>query len=102
MLFGHEMTKQPAAKPEESAKADLQSGNSDALVADIKSYIDHVALHLVKENHRLFMMADIILQGKAQQVSKDLAQSEEAKLKELGKTRSHYEKLVGDVESSLV
>ena len=73
MLFGHEMTKQPAAKPEESAKADLQSGNSDALVADIKSYIDHVALHLVKENHRLFMMADIILQGKAQQVSKDLS-----------------------------
>jgi hemerythrin-like domain-containing protein len=102
MLFEHEVTKQLAAKLEESAKGYLQSGSPDALVADIKSYIDHVALHLAKENHRLFMMADMILQGKAEQVSKDLAQSEEAKLKELGKTRSHYEKLVGDVESSLV
>lgn len=102
MLFEHEVTKQLAAKLKESAKDYLQSGNSDALVADIKSYIDHVALHLAKENHRLFMMADMILQSKAEQINKDLAQSEEAKLKELGKTRSHYEKLVSDVESGLV
>jgi hemerythrin-like domain-containing protein len=101
MLFEHEVTKQLATKLEESAKGYLQSGSPDVLVTDIKSYIDHVALHLAKENHRLFMMADMILQGKAEQVSKNLAQSEEAKLKELGKTRDHYEKLVGDVESEL-
>ncbi|HXV45178.1 MAG TPA: hypothetical protein VD736_00715 [Nitrososphaera sp.] len=47
--------------PGESAKGYLQSGNPDMLVADIKNYIDHVALHLAKENHRLFMMADMIL-----------------------------------------
>ena len=101
MLFEHEVTKQLAAKMEESAKNYLQSGSPDALVADIKGYIDHVALHLAKENHRLFMMADMLLQGKAGQVDSDLARSEEEKLKELGKTRSHYEKIVGDVESSL-
>ncbi len=101
MLFEHEVTKQLADKMEESAKNYLQSGSSDALVADIKAYIDHVALHLAKENHRLFMMADMILQGKAQQVNSDLAQAEEAKLKELGKTRAHYEKLVDDVQSGL-
>lgn len=101
MLFEHEVTKQLAAKMEESAKNYLQSGRSDALVADIKGYTDHVALHLAKENHRLFMIADMILQGKAQQVNSDLAQSEETKLKELGKTRAHYEKLVDDVQSGL-
>jgi len=30
-----------------------------------------------------------------------IGQSEEAKLKELGKTRSHYEQLVGDIKSGL-
>jgi hemerythrin-like domain-containing protein len=101
MLFEHEVTKQLAAKMEESAKGYLQSGRADVLVADIKSYVDHVALHLAKENHRLFMMADMILQGRAEQVSKELSQTEEARLKDLGKTRSHYEMLVSKVESSL-
>jgi hemerythrin-like domain-containing protein len=101
MLFEHEVTKQLAAKMEESAKSYLQSGSPDALVADIKGYVEHVALHLAKENHRLFMMADMLLQGKAGQVDGELAQSEEAKLKELGKTRAHYEKIVSDVELGL-
>ena len=101
MLFEHEITKQLTAKMEESAKSYLQSGSPDALVADIKAYIDHVALHLAKENHRLFMMADMLLQGKSEQVSSDLARSEEEKLKGLGKTRDHYEKLAGDVEAGL-
>ena len=101
MLFEHEVTKQLAAKMEESAKGYLQSGNPDMLVADIKTYIDHVALHLAKENHRLFMMADMILQNKADQVSKDLSQTEEAKLKQIGKTRRQYENLVSEVESAL-
>jgi len=99
MLFEHEITKQLAIKLDESAKNYLKSGNPDALVADIKAYIDHVALHLSKENNRLFMMADMLLQGKTEQISKDLAETEEAKLKELGRTRSHYEKVVGDIES---
>jgi hypothetical protein len=43
----------------------------------------------------------MILQGKADQVNRDLVRSEEAKLKELGKTRNHYEKLISEVESGL-
>jgi hemerythrin-like domain-containing protein len=102
MIFEHEVAKQLAAKMEVSAKNYLQSGSSpDTLISDIKNYVDHVALHLGKENHRLFMMADMMLRGKAEQVGKDLAQAEDAKLKELGKTRGHYEKLVSDVESGL-
>jgi hemerythrin-like domain-containing protein len=58
-------------------------------------------LHLAKENHRLFMVADVILQSRADQINSELAQTEEAKLKELGKTRSHYKQRLGDIESSL-
>lgn len=101
MLFEHEVTKQLAAKMEESAMHYLKTGSSDALLTDIKSYVDHVALHLAKENHRLFMMADMMLSGKAEQINNDLANSEQVKLAEIGKTRSHYEKLVHDVESGL-
>ena len=81
----------------------LQSGNTDALVAaDIKSYIDHVALHLARENYRLFVMADIVLQGRGEEIiNSDLARSKGLELKELGRTRAHYEKLVGNVESDL-
>jgi hemerythrin-like domain-containing protein len=101
MLFEHEVTKQLATKMENSAHDYLQSGNPNILLADIKNYIDHVALHLSKENQRLFMMADMLLQQNAEQVKKDLAQSEEAKLTVLGKKRSDYEKLLSDVESTL-
>jgi hemerythrin-like domain-containing protein len=105
MLLEHQVTKElaVAAKMEQSAKKYLQSGNTDALVAaDIKSYVDDVALHhLAKENHRLFVMADMVLQGRAEQINSDLARSKGSKLKELGRTRAHYEKLVSKVESGL-
>jgi hemerythrin-like domain-containing protein len=71
------------------------------VAADIKSYVDHVALHLAKENHRLSAMADMVLQGRAEQINSDLALSKGSKLKELGRTRAHYEKLVNNVESGL-
>lgn len=73
------------------------------VAADIKSYIDHVALHLAdKENYRLFVMADMVLQGRGEEIiNSDLARSKGLELKELGRTRAHYEKLVGNVESDL-
>ena len=88
MLFEHKVTKQPATKIENSARDYLQSRGPDILLADIKSYIYHVELHLSKENQRVFMMADMLLQRNAEQVNKDLAQSEHTKLTELGKKRS--------------
>jgi hypothetical protein len=48
------------------------------------------------------MMADIILLSKTKQVSMDFAQPEEAKIIDIGRIRSHYQKLAGDVESNLV
>jgi hemerythrin-like domain-containing protein len=101
MIFEHEVTKQLAAKMEGSTRVYLQSGSPDALIADIKNYIDHVALHLAKENHRLFMMADMLLQNKADRVNSDLAQTEGAKLNQIGRTRAYYEKIVSDMESGL-
>lgn len=47
------------------------------------------------------MTADLILQNKTEQANSDPAMIEEAKLKVVGKTRSHYEKRVSDVESGL-
>ncbi len=94
MLFEHEVTKQLADKMAVSAQAYVATGDSVQLVADIRSYTEHVSSHLGKENLRLFVMADMMLQGKAAQVGKELADTEEAKLKALGKTRSHYEELV--------
>jgi hemerythrin-like domain-containing protein len=105
MLLEHQVTKElaVAAKMEQPAKRYLQSGNTDALVAaDIKSYVDHMALHLAKENHRLFVMGDMVLQGRAEEIiNSDLARSKGLELKELDRTRAHYEKLVGNVESDL-
>jgi hemerythrin-like domain-containing protein len=68
MLFEHEITMQLATKMKNSAHDYIQSGNADILLSDIKSYTDHVALHLSKENERLFMMADTLLQQNAEQV----------------------------------
>jgi hypothetical protein len=51
-----------------------------------------VALHLAKENYRLFVMADMVLQGRGEEIiNSDLAWSKGLELKELGKTRAHYE-----------
>lgn len=102
MLFEHEITKQLAEKMDASAKAYIQTGDPAQLVADISAYTEHVSAHLTKENFRLFVMADMMLQGKAAQVGKELAETEEAKLKALGKTRSHYEQLVDQYDAEMI
>jgi hemerythrin-like domain-containing protein len=101
MLFEHEITRQLAAKMDESAKAYVQTGDPAKLVEDIRAYTDHVSSHLTKENFRLFAMADMMLQGKASQVNAELAQTEEAKLKILGKSRHHYERLVDSYDAEM-
>jgi hemerythrin-like domain-containing protein len=101
MLFEHEITKQLAGKMEQSTRQYLQSGDPAQLVADIRAYTDHVSMHLTKENFRLFAMADMMLQGRATQVNRELAETEEAKLKELGKTRGHYERLVENYDEHI-
>lgn len=101
MLFEHEITKQLADKMAASVQSYIRSGNSDQLVADIRAYTDHVSSHLTKENFRLFAMADMMLQGKAAQIGKELAATEDAKLKVLGKSRDHYEQLVSAYDAEM-
>lgn len=101
MLLEHEMTRQLAAKMDDSVKAYIQTGDSTKLVDDIRAYTDHVSSHLTKENFRLFAMADMMLQGKAAQVTAELGKTEEAKLKILSKSRDHYERLVDSYDSEM-
>lgn len=101
MLFEHEMTRQLAEKMEASAKEYLQSGKAEQLVADIQAYTDHVSQHLTKENFRLFVMADMMLGARAEQVNKELAETETAKLSALGRTRAHYEQLVDSYDAGV-
>lgn len=101
MLFEHEVTQQLADKLAGSAQAYVATGAPAQLVAGIRAYTEHVSSHLGKENLRLFVMADMMLQGKAAQVGKELADTEEAKLKVLGKTRGHYEELVSSYVSEM-
>lgn len=101
MLFEHEITKQLAEKMERSANEYLQSGKVEGLIVDIQAYTDHVSQHLTKENTRLFVMADMMLGAKADQVSKELAGTEAAKLSALGKTRDHYEHIVENYDAGL-
>jgi hypothetical protein len=43
-----------------------------------------VALHLAKENYRLFVMADMVLQGRGEEIiNSDLARSKGLELKSL-------------------
>ncbi len=102
MIFEHGISKELAAKMENSARIYQQSGQHVDLVSDIRNYVDHVSAHLTKENLRLFMMADMVLGSKAEQVTSELSKTERSRLSELGKDRAHFEKLVADLETGVV
>lgn len=56
-------------------------------------YVEHITEHLWKENNKLFMMAEARLQHVSEKVDKELNEIEASKLKDLGKSREHYENL---------
>ena len=97
MLMDHERSREIGNHMEKSAEEYLSSGNSENLINDMKQYVEHITEHLWKENNRLFMMAEARLQYVSESVDKELNEIEEAKLKEIGKTRDNYEKLVNDL-----
>jgi hemerythrin-like domain-containing protein len=101
MLMEHQITKQIATQMEQSAKQYLQSGSAEKLASDISQYIEHVSAHLWKENNRLFMMAEMRLQGTSDQVNANLDDTEKQKLAQLGKTRTDYENLVSDLKQNI-
>ena len=93
MLIDHERTREIGKEMESSAKDYISSGNSIKLISDMQQYVEHITEHLWKENNRLFMMAEARLQYVSKKVDKELNEIEESKLKEIGKTREHYEQL---------
>ena len=101
MLMEHEITRKIAIKMEDSAKAYLASGSSEALMSDISQYIEHMSQHLWKENNRLFMMAEMRLSGVSDKVNSELNSIEQKKLEQLGKSRQDYESLVQNIESEI-
>jgi hemerythrin-like domain-containing protein len=101
MLMDHERSREIGKHMEESAKEYLSSGNSQNLINDMKQYVEHITEHLWKENNKLFMMAEARLQYVSEKVDKELNEIEQAKLKETGKTREHYEKLAEDLSRNI-
>ncbi len=93
MLIDHERSRKIGKEMENSAKDYISSGNSTKLISDMQQYVEHITEHLWKENNKLFMMAEARLQYVAKHVDKELNDIEESKLKEIGKTREHYEQL---------
>lgn len=101
MLMEHEITRQIATKMEISAKEYLATGSADKLVSDISQYIEHMSAHLWKENNRLFMMAEMRLQGMSDKINTALNEVEQKKLAQLGKTRADYETLVQNLQTDV-
>jgi hemerythrin-like domain-containing protein len=93
MLMDHERSREIGTQMEESAKDYLSSGNSAKLISDMQLYVEHITEHLWKENNKLFIMAEARLQNVSEQVDKELNEIELSKLKDLGKSREHYEQL---------
>jgi len=102
MLMDHERSRELANFMESSAKEYINSGSSKNLVDYMKQYVEHITEHLWKENNRLFLMAEARLQYVSQKVDKELTNIEESKLKETGKTREHYEKLVENLTEDVL
>ncbi len=97
MLMEHEVTRKLANRMESSSKTYLISGDSTQLVTDMQEYINHVVQHLWKENNRLFEMAEMALRNDTDYMNKSLGDVEDAKLKEIGKTREHYERFADEL-----
>ena len=67
------------------------------MIADIDKYVEHVEMHLAKENQRLFVMADMILSHQSKEIDLGLDLVEKIKLGDLNQSRQHYEKIVDNL-----
>ena len=101
MLLDHKRTKEIAEHISLASKKYLEIGDSAYLIETLELYVQHVTEHLWKENNRLFMMADARLNDATNEIDKNLDDIEAKKLSELGKTRSHYESLVDELEKNV-
>jgi hemerythrin-like domain-containing protein len=102
MLMDHERSRELGRFMENSAQEYFKTGSSENLIDYMKQYAEHVTEHLWKENNRLFLMAEARLQYVSEKVDKELTSIEESKLKETGKSREHYEKLVKNLTQNVL
>jgi len=98
MLMEHEITRKLAKRMEESSKTYISTNNSLQLIIDMQEYINHVVQHIWKENNRLFEMADMALRDNVEQVKANLDDVEKSTLREIGKSRTDYEKIAESLE----
>ena len=84
MLYEHGITKELANSIVNSTKIYIASGKHTELVKSIDDYIQHVSLHLSKENQRLFVMADMLLKEQETLVNDNLTRLEKEKLDKIG------------------
>lgn len=96
MLYEHEITNNLANAIVSSTESYLQNSDTKQLVSDINNYIEHVEMHLAKENQRLFVMADMILSDQSQEIDQELELVEKKKLEDMNQSRHHYEKIVNN------
>ena len=101
MIVEHQRTTAIATQIELASKKYLETDDSTDLILTLETYVQHVTEHLWKENNRLFKMAEARLNNNAKDVDINLADIEEKKLKEIGKSRSDYETLADDLEKSI-
>jgi hemerythrin-like domain-containing protein len=101
MLFEHELTVKLAQKIESSMIEYIQNDDSNKLMENIQNYINHVSSHLMKENLRLFVMADTLLSSQSHNINNALEKIENDKLEKIGKQRKYYEGLANNMESKL-
>jgi hemerythrin-like domain-containing protein len=97
MLYEHEITKELANSIVNSTKIYISSGKHTELVKNIDEYVQHVSLHLSKENQRLFVMADMLLNEQETLVNDNLIKLEQEKLDKIGNSREYYEKLIDNI-----
>jgi hemerythrin-like domain-containing protein len=99
MLYEHEITTNLASAIVASTESYLHGSEADRLVSDIDNYVEHVEMHLAKENQRLFVMADMILSDQSLDVDQELEVVEKTKLESMNQSRHHYEKIVDELEA---
>jgi hemerythrin-like domain-containing protein len=97
MLYEHEVTNNLANAIVASAESYLQGSEANRLFEDIDKYVEHVQMHLTKENQRLFVMADMILSDQSQEMDQELDVVEKTKLGDLNQSRQYYERIVDDL-----
>lgn len=97
MIHEHEITKELAISIVNSTKIYIATGKHNELVKNIDDYVQHVSLHLSKENQKLFVMADMLLNEQENLVNDNLTKLEKEKLDKIGNSREYYEKLIDNI-----